>query len=1031
MDEKAKDILYSQLVEMRDLNINQDEILSIEEYMKLSDKEALKYILEYREKVNLGNRDEDVIYLELPDMDLSGQDLSDIYISDFYPAILDKEGKLIPSKINLENTNVTINIDAKSIGYNERQRNDNGIYDEIINFEHVNFKGCNLYGILPDEYADYEKKSALKSSYLVKHKENLDARYLQRRQEKHLSEKDKKIADRAYERIMNGKILYGMNGIRQGVDFSDYDFSRMKDTQIEVFSESLSYDYEIDIDYANIFVNRNIEKFENFNDFLSSITLKRRQEILEELYSKKVPIISENIDKILMFFPKSIQENIIREIKENGEIEKLKKCFEHCCKTVERNFVKLNEDEELLRAYKKCAVETIELLDIEETEEYLCSKIFYLSEESKERLLNSVIKSGNVKNLKTFFYFADQNDRKTNQAIIEKLSTIQTQEAQEYVEEHFQYLSTEGKKNFISNIVKNGDVKKAKELFYRVHGIEGDTLKEYILNVLNSNKTQEAQDFIENHFEHLSEEDKMDRLAELIDKQDINQIEDDYEYIENEDVKLAIIDAVSEIGTEKSEYFIKEHFSDLSEEKIVEKMNLLIENEDIEKVYKYFDYLIIHSFTDVEIEKKKNVFRAITQKMQELETEGYENFFRHNFRYADQNQKSEFLMQELEKGNCNCINLITIRPEENRELLIEIANKGYEELVIDNLFFDFKRDASFSRLALESRNDKLIKEALMCEGNKETLRGKSGDGKYVIGNLLYYELKKENIDEEIIIKLIKAGSYINGGMGEFHTYTEWLTKAESDNIQAETHYEPILFAALKINNIDSRKRIVKELLKAGADVKDNSRREIRYRDEKVKCIYESILDNKEFLEILEEFMKEYPETRIKGLEDEEEKRRIVKIDSKDEVNQFLTEEVGLDENGIQKLEEDFQKYGRSIYTTSVERMRLQKNILSACNCEKQAFTSGSRILGFEPKVLYARLRFFVDNNIRINPDRVNTTIGISNKGFKQHFGSILLDENTPDYSYRLKRELMSRYPMPKTKDELNKELSKYKEREER
>ena len=160
-------------------------------------------------------------------------------------------------------------------------------------------------------------------------------------------------------------------------------------------------------------------------------------------------------------------------------------------------------------------------------------------------------------------------------------------------------------------------------------------------------------------------------------------------------------------------------------------------------------------------------------------------------------------------------------------------------------------------------------------------------------------------------------------------------------------------------------------------------------------------------------------------------------EQKSAVIEFLTKEIGLQLPEIERLEEIFQNYSNSVYNQSLERLKLQTKILSAVNCEKKAFREFGKILFIDPKTLYARLKFFEEQNITINPERINTTIGISNKGFANNFGSLILGqgEKSRDYSYELKKELLRRYPMPKKEEELTNELlrisQKYQERGEK
>lgn len=255
MDENTKEILYKQIVEMYENNLNKTPIVSEQEYMGLSARDALRYIFNYRDTADFGIDEDDgsriTYYIELPDMDLSGEDLTDVKIREFIPGTIDENSRLWPSYINLENTNASI--DLNDIGYTNSEENDRGITDYIIDFEMMNFNGCSIRGILPDEYSAYEsnQKARFKSQYKTLNKEgHLDESYLQRRSKIHLSERAKNVSDKAYQRIINGVSLKGMVGINDGIiNLTDYDLNKLNEMQMEAFVEAITK-YKIRIELS-------------------------------------------------------------------------------------------------------------------------------------------------------------------------------------------------------------------------------------------------------------------------------------------------------------------------------------------------------------------------------------------------------------------------------------------------------------------------------------------------------------------------------------------------------------------------------------------------------------------------------------------------------------------------------------------------------------------------------------------------------------------------------------------------------------
>lgn len=124
MDEKAKKILYDQLLKISEIShIKGEKLIDLEMFLGFEDKEALNYSLSFRNRVfekckanKLFKKELNIsdFYLQLPDMDLSGKDLSDVYLSMFMPGIAKEEmgykKVFVTSKINLKDTKCVINL---------------------------------------------------------------------------------------------------------------------------------------------------------------------------------------------------------------------------------------------------------------------------------------------------------------------------------------------------------------------------------------------------------------------------------------------------------------------------------------------------------------------------------------------------------------------------------------------------------------------------------------------------------------------------------------------------------------------------------------------------------------------------------------------------------------------------------------------------------------------------------------------------------------------------------------------------------
>ena len=171
MDDNAKKYLYKQLVEMSENNIyeNPPRIIDLDNFMRLPDNILLSYVFLYRDMyTKFDTQEGDTYYIELPDMDLSGMDLSMCFLHNFCMSTVNEKGEFIPSNINLSNTNA--NICISGIMPSRIETNSKFVDEHIFDFNIVNFKGCNVYGFLPDESQAKEVLSKLGYKIIVQRK---------------------------------------------------------------------------------------------------------------------------------------------------------------------------------------------------------------------------------------------------------------------------------------------------------------------------------------------------------------------------------------------------------------------------------------------------------------------------------------------------------------------------------------------------------------------------------------------------------------------------------------------------------------------------------------------------------------------------------------------------------------------------------------------------------------------------------------------------------------------------------------------
>ena len=138
MNEEAKSKLYSQLEEFYEYSVEKTPIVSYEEFEKLSDAEILKYVFEYKDNNDflINGKPPEGVVIELPSMDLRGQDLSGVFMSDFLPMQNIDE----PSEINLEGTGCVVDLTSVKFFQLPESRNEYGLGRTVV----ADLTGCNF-----------------------------------------------------------------------------------------------------------------------------------------------------------------------------------------------------------------------------------------------------------------------------------------------------------------------------------------------------------------------------------------------------------------------------------------------------------------------------------------------------------------------------------------------------------------------------------------------------------------------------------------------------------------------------------------------------------------------------------------------------------------------------------------------------------------------------------------------------------------------------------------------------------------------
>ena len=306
MNLKSSKYLYKQLSDMEKDNKKEKhvELISEDAFLKLSNPEQLIYTFWYRDTQTffINNKGEQEIeYIELPDIDLHDQDLSKLRLSRFIPATLDENGNFKLSNINLENSNAEINLSKlypTKIIFNELK-----VPRYVIDFSSVNFKGCNLFGMLPDEYLPEDRgKESLKERIIILGKENLDEKYLTRRKEKHLSPQDKKKSDELYQELMDGKYVSSSKFKKRPI-LVDYDLSEAS----EITQKNIGY-LARDVDFSFTGLPGEVLGYETFKGQSNNV---KTEIIKQKILDKDFEFIKNHFNSLDNNFAKKLSEYLL------------------------------------------------------------------------------------------------------------------------------------------------------------------------------------------------------------------------------------------------------------------------------------------------------------------------------------------------------------------------------------------------------------------------------------------------------------------------------------------------------------------------------------------------------------------------------------------------------------------------------------------------------------------------------------------------------------------------------------------------
>ena len=318
MDENAKEYLYEQLEQIVQYSVKEDkeELISKEKFMEMTGAECLRYVFEYRDNNEPYefNGEKGEAYIQIPNIDLSNEDLSDVILRGFILSHTENDDEVI-SSINFANTGITL--DLNSILENKTEQT-GAITKRIIDFSQCNFEGCTIYGILPDEYQSETAK--ITDGYEVRGRKKLGEEYIERRNQLHDVQAPKTLSRRAYERLTDGRDFSRLNGITDAteVHLEDFDFDANDEQGLGEMYQTLYGELETRKNLNGIYTNMNLSS-EFIRDTYKKLTSEyAKGKFLQELIrqGKELDFVKEKFNELDYSNKKEVLQELVGQEKE-------------------------------------------------------------------------------------------------------------------------------------------------------------------------------------------------------------------------------------------------------------------------------------------------------------------------------------------------------------------------------------------------------------------------------------------------------------------------------------------------------------------------------------------------------------------------------------------------------------------------------------------------------------------------------------------------------------------------------------------
>ncbi len=477
MDEQARIILYNQLLKFeKNTKIKIKKLLGWENFLSLTDKEALEYVLMYRDKLvdkmkkSKGELKPTDFYIELPDMDFEGEDLSGIYLHTFMAGISKERnnGKkvFVTTNINLKNTGCIINLATiRPIIVSEDGIN---IREIIADVKKCDFRGCTVFGKFQNSKAKLEYTN-----------ENLPEEYIKRLKEYEVPYEARITTDIVYLDMLERKIVKGTNGLENVKQMVDFDLTSMN-KDIWKYRDVIKNN-NININYTGAFIWEYGYDSIGKENYYIDIDTRARDE-----YKKR------NFDYIEMVYDdlsKESKKRLLSLALRDGEIKFVKrhkkdlssvqkKYLDIQNKGVKAEEEKQNAKEQLMQEYKEGNLLDFEI-DLSNANEILRTEI-----------ISEIYKNGNLKLVEKYL---ESIDLKLKNEILEK---EYNKGNIEFIYRNFKYLQNINiKKELIQKELENKNID---FLCKNYDSITSQDIKKKVLELAFNN---EKVRFIEKHFE--------------------------------------------------------------------------------------------------------------------------------------------------------------------------------------------------------------------------------------------------------------------------------------------------------------------------------------------------------------------------------------------------------------------------------------------------------------------------------------------------------------------------------------------------